>query len=288
MPATHHQHAHLRTPPGVIAGIIGVSAAASALHLLAGLLPCAHRRGRNAPALRLPMVNAVLNALAAIALVTGFREIRQRRILHHRASMSFAFGPMDERERERVNYTLHGETHLPIAHTGALSTTPPSCSSGRTSRWPSSPCPWLIITFFLSLTGRFPAHKRLARSATTPSGSMSRSAAVTSTCCRPSSADAQARSPSSNPTGPRTASRRKYGPTRKLSRRFANLPPHPILFSSFATTAPLERRQMAKGVNKVFLLGNVGKDPEFKVTQSGMQIATLASPWRSTKGQDGN
>ena len=28
---------------------------------------------------------------------------------------------------------------------------------------------------------------------------------------------------------------------------------------------------MAKGVNKVFLLGNVGKDPEFKITQGGMQ-----------------
>jgi single-strand DNA-binding protein len=46
---------------------------------------------------------------------------------------------------------------------------------------------------------------------------------------------------------------------------------------------------MAKGVNKVFLLGNVGKDPEFKVTQGGMQIATfgLATAER-TKGQDGN
>jgi single-strand DNA-binding protein len=46
---------------------------------------------------------------------------------------------------------------------------------------------------------------------------------------------------------------------------------------------------MAKGVNKVFLLGNAGKDPEFKVTQGGMQIATfsLATAER-TKGQDGN
>ncbi len=45
---------------------------------------------------------------------------------------------------------------------------------------------------------------------------------------------------------------------------------------------------MAKGVNKVFLLGNVGKDPEFKVTQGGMAIATfgLATAER-TKGQDG-
>ena len=45
---------------------------------------------------------------------------------------------------------------------------------------------------------------------------------------------------------------------------------------------------MAKGVNKVFLLGNVGKDPEIRATQSGMTIAsfTLATADRQ-KGQDG-
>ena len=33
---------------------------------------------------------------------------------------------------------------------------------------------------------------------------------------------------------------------------------------------------MAKGVNKVFLLGNVGKDPEIKASQAGMTIATFS------------
>ena len=32
---------------------------------------------------------------------------------------------------------------------------------------------------------------------------------------------------------------------------------------------------MAKGVNKVFILGNVGKDPEIRSTQSGMTIASF-------------
>jgi single-strand DNA-binding protein len=45
---------------------------------------------------------------------------------------------------------------------------------------------------------------------------------------------------------------------------------------------------MAKGVNKVFLLGNVGKDPEIRSTAGGMTIASfsLATAER-TKGQDG-
>jgi single-strand DNA-binding protein len=46
---------------------------------------------------------------------------------------------------------------------------------------------------------------------------------------------------------------------------------------------------MAKSVNKVILIGNVGKDPEMRATQSGMVIAnfTLATSER-IKGADGN
>jgi putative membrane protein len=158
MPA-HHQHAHLRTPPGVIAGIIGVSAAASAL--ICWLVYFHAPTDVAGTHLRwLPMVSAVLNALAAIALVTGFREVRERRILHHRASMSFAFlFSSIFLVCYLVNYTLHGETRfnrfnpwwhfyrdLLVSHI-VLSTVA---------------LPLVLITFFLSLTGRFHAHKRLA------------------------------------------------------------------------------------------------------------------------------
>ena len=46
---------------------------------------------------------------------------------------------------------------------------------------------------------------------------------------------------------------------------------------------------MAKGVNKVMLLGNVGKDPEMRASQGGMVIAsfTLATADRQ-KDQTGN
>ena len=46
---------------------------------------------------------------------------------------------------------------------------------------------------------------------------------------------------------------------------------------------------MARGVNKVILLGNLGRDPEVKYTQSGMAIArfSLATTERA-KDKDGN
>ena len=46
---------------------------------------------------------------------------------------------------------------------------------------------------------------------------------------------------------------------------------------------------MARGVNKVILLGNLGKDPEVKYTQSGMAVArfSLATTERA-KDRDGN
>ncbi len=45
---------------------------------------------------------------------------------------------------------------------------------------------------------------------------------------------------------------------------------------------------MARGVNKVILVGNVGKDPEIRATQGGMNIASFAlATTDRTKGQDG-
>ncbi len=46
---------------------------------------------------------------------------------------------------------------------------------------------------------------------------------------------------------------------------------------------------MARGVNKVILLGNLGNDPEVKYTQGGMAIATLSvATTYSRKDKDGN
>jgi putative membrane protein len=149
-----------RTPLSIVATIIAISAVAS---LFIGWLVYYH-----APAdvtgthlLFLPALNALLNALSAIALVTGIIFIRAQRIGEHRAAMfiAFIFSSLFLASY-LTNYALHGESHfqgqglirgiyfpLLISHI-SLSVVA---------------LPMILITFFLSLTGRFPTHKKLAR-----------------------------------------------------------------------------------------------------------------------------
>jgi putative membrane protein len=102
-----------------------------------------------------------LNALSAIALVTGFCFIRARRVSEHRAAMftAFVFSSLFL-VTYITNHALHGDMRfqgpgpiryvyfpLLISHIG-LSVVA---------------LPMILITFFLSLSGRFPAHRRLAR-----------------------------------------------------------------------------------------------------------------------------
>jgi putative membrane protein len=151
---------NLRTPPSIIATIILVSAAASALicYLVYFHAPLdvsgTHLRS-------LPLLNAVLNALCTIALVTGFVYIRARRIPNHRAAMftAFFFSTIFL-VSYLTNFTLHGETHF-----NRLSAWWPFYWKLLASHIFLSvvALPMILITFFLSLTGRFPAHKKLAR-----------------------------------------------------------------------------------------------------------------------------
>jgi single-strand DNA-binding protein len=57
--------------------------------------------------------------------------------------------------------------------------------------------------------------------------------------------------------------------------------------SGFAGLASGQENKMAKSVNKVFLLGNVGKDPEIKSTAGGTMVAnfTLATSDRQKDAQ---
>ena len=149
-----------RTPLSVVVAIIAVSVVAS---LFLGWLVYYHApvdvQGTHWAFL--PALNALLNSLCTIALVTGFCFIRAGRISAHRALMFTAFIFSSLFLASYItNYALHGESHF--HGEGAI-------------RWVYFPLlishillsvvalPMILITFFLSLSGRFPQHKKLAR-----------------------------------------------------------------------------------------------------------------------------
>src|SRR3569833_3069168 len=150
----------LRTPASIVIGILAISVLASALicWLVYYHAPTdvagTHLRS-------LPLVNAVLNGLATLAIVTGYVEIRQRRVLQHRASMFFAFFFSSIfLVSYLLNFSLHGENRF-----NRLNPWWPFYWKLRASHIVLSvvALPLILITFFLSLTGRFPSHRKVAR-----------------------------------------------------------------------------------------------------------------------------
>jgi putative membrane protein len=157
---TPTQAQEARTPPGVIGGIIAVSAVASAFICWLVYVHPPFDRADTQLAF-LPALNAVLNALAALALTCGFVCIRMRNVAAHKASMftAFVFSSIFL-VAYLTNYALHGE--MKFQGVGGI-------------RWVYFPLlithiilavvvlPMILITFFLSLSGRFASHRRLAR-----------------------------------------------------------------------------------------------------------------------------
>jgi len=149
-----------RTPPSVIAAIIAISVVASLfLFWLVYFHAPADVEGTHL--LFLPALNALLNGLSALALIFGYSFIRAKNVSSHRASMFTAFVFSSAFLAAYItNYALHGEMHF---------------HGEGTIRWVYFPLlishiilavvvlPMILITFFLSLSGRFPAHRRLAR-----------------------------------------------------------------------------------------------------------------------------
>jgi putative membrane protein len=149
-----------RTPASVVVAILAVSAAAS-LFLCWLVYYHAPSDAAGAHLSFLPAVNATLNGLAAISLVAGFRFIHAGRIMPHRSAMftAFVFSSIFL-VTYIVNHALHGDMHFhgrgairPVYFTLLISHITLSVVA----------LPMILITFFLALTGRFPAHRRLAR-----------------------------------------------------------------------------------------------------------------------------
>ncbi len=152
-----HQHRSLALP---VALIVAVSAAA--VCFLLWLLYLHHPLDASAARFRfLPALNAVLNGLCTIALLTGFYFIRGRRIAAHRVSMMVAFIFSSLFLVSYItNHALHGETHFPgtgIARTVYLSILASHVLLSVVA------LPMVLTTFFFSLSGRFQQHRKIAR-----------------------------------------------------------------------------------------------------------------------------
>ena len=109
----------------------------------------------------LPALNAILNGLIATALLIGFTFIRTRRIAAHRASMITAFVLSTLFLAGYIaHHALHGDVRYPVHsdyRTFYLSLLASHIVLAIVT------LPMVLVTFFFSLTGRFPQHKKIAR-----------------------------------------------------------------------------------------------------------------------------
>ena len=109
----------------------------------------------------LPALNAVLNGLSATALLIGFTFIRARRIAAHRASMITAFGFSTLFLVSYIlHHALHGDVRYP-AQAALRSVYLPLLASHIVLAVITLPL--VLVTFYFSLTGRFPQHRKIAR-----------------------------------------------------------------------------------------------------------------------------
>jgi putative membrane protein len=109
----------------------------------------------------LPALNALLNGLSAVALLIGYTFIRARRIPAHRAAMmtAFAFSTLFL-VGYILHHALHGDVRYPV-HAALRSVYLPLLASHILLAVVALPL--ILVTFFFSLTGRIPQHRKIAR-----------------------------------------------------------------------------------------------------------------------------
>jgi len=142
-----------------IAAILAVSAAATAfLFWLIYVHPAAASSSQYA---FLPALNALLNGLSATALLVGYTFIRARRVAAHRGAMFTAFGFSTLFLVSYIaHHALHGDVHYP-AHAALRSVYLPLLASHILLAVVALPL--ILVTFFFSLSGRIPQHRKVAR-----------------------------------------------------------------------------------------------------------------------------
>jgi putative membrane protein len=109
----------------------------------------------------LPALNAVLNGLAAVSLLIGYTFIRAHRIREHRAAMITAFGFSTLFLVSYIlHHALHGDVRYPV-HAALRSVYLPLLASHIILA--TVALPLVLVTFFFSLSGRVPQHRKVAR-----------------------------------------------------------------------------------------------------------------------------
>ena len=143
-----------------IAAILAISAAATLfLFWLIYVHPAADAASTELTFL--PALNAILNGLSATALLIGFTFIKARKIPQHRAAMmtAFIFSTLF-----LVSYILHHALHGDVRYPAhAALRTPYLWLLGSHIILAIIALPMVLVTFFFSLTGRFPQHRAIAR-----------------------------------------------------------------------------------------------------------------------------
>ena len=142
-----------------IAAILAISAAATAfLFWLIYVHPAAATSSQYA---FLPALNALLNGLSAIALLIGYTFIRGHRVKAHRAAMMTAFGFSTLFLVSYIlHHALHGDVRYP-AHGALRGVYLPLLASHIILAVVALPL--VLVTFFFSLSGRIPQHRKVAR-----------------------------------------------------------------------------------------------------------------------------
>jgi len=142
-----------------IAAIIAISVAATLfLFWLIYIHPAAAASSQYA---FLPAMNAVFNGLAATALLIGYTFVRAHKIKQHRASMitAFVFSTLFL-VGYIAHHALHGDVRYPIH--AAYRTFYLSLLASHIILAVVA-LPLILVTFFFSLSGRIPQHRRIAR-----------------------------------------------------------------------------------------------------------------------------
>lgn len=109
----------------------------------------------------LPALNAVFNGASALCLTAGFVFVLKGKLVAHRNAMltAFVFSSLFL-VSYIANHYLHGDTRYPVG--GAFRREYLAMLASHVLLSVVA-LPLVLITFFLSLSGRFPMHKKVAR-----------------------------------------------------------------------------------------------------------------------------